>query len=222
MLQKSFGRAFDIVMLLAAAGPLAAGTVYTYTYAGNDFTSAVAPFTTSDYITGSFTLDAPLGDNLGGGNIAASVASFSFTDGVDTITNATPGIDDCSCSPTIDIWTNGTGEITNWEISLTVGELGSENLLTGDFYAGLIEGYKIEDYGNADSSGEDVASNTSDPGVWNNSTSSAAPEPGSLLLAAVGLGLGVWHRKFAVSSRNGRCPSDHRESVRTVTESDRD
>lgn len=176
-------RVFLAALILTV--PLLASTDYTYTYTGDDFTSATGVFSTSDSVTGYFTLSAPLGDNLNGANIASETLSFSFTDGPDTITNSTPDINVCFCSPTIDIWTDASGNIINWEISLTVGELGSENITTEDYYAGIITGTVIQDSGFIDSS--DQASNSGDAGSWLLSTSSAAPEPASLLLAGAGM-----------------------------------
>src|ERR1700733_9769196 len=51
----------------------------TYTYVGDDFTFAEAPFTTNDKVTGSFTMPT-LGDNLEVALI--NVDSFNFSDGV--------------------------------------------------------------------------------------------------------------------------------------------
>jgi len=165
------------------AVPLMAGTIYTYT--GNDFTSATTPYTIGDSITGSFTVASPLADNLNGGNIEPSATSFSFSDGGgDTITNTTPGIGTCSCSPFIDIWTDGSGNIINWDVTLTVGELGSFSIYTQDYYAGIFSGYLIRD---AVVSEVVDASNSGDAGVWSASTTSAAPEPGSLGLLGAGL-----------------------------------
>ncbi|MGA3187807.1 MAG: PEP-CTERM sorting domain-containing protein [Bryobacteraceae bacterium] len=178
--------------------PLTAASVYTYT--GNDFTTATGPLlTTGDSVTGSFTLASPLGDNLDGVNIAPTALSFSFTDGPDTITNTTPGVNTCSCSPTIDIFTNGSGQIINWDISLTVGELGAENITTQDFDAGLFAS-GIQDSGsvNTNPEGTDTASNSNDPGTWSaGASNTSVPEPGSMILAAAGLlTIGFVRRKF--------------------------
>ena len=172
--------------------PLMGSTIYTYT--GNDFTVATGPLlSTSDLVTGFFTVASPLADNLNGANIAGSTLSFSFSDGPDTITNTTPGVNTCFCSPTIDIFTDGSGKIINWQISLTAGELGAENITTEDFFAGLIRGTEIMDSGNVDNTGTDTASNSGDPGVWTStSATSAAPEPGSfVLLGLAGLAGGI-------------------------------
>ncbi len=58
-----------------------ADTIYTYT--GNDFTTAVAPYTTNDKITGTLTFSSPLDDNLI--NETEDPESFSFSDGVQTL-----------------------------------------------------------------------------------------------------------------------------------------
>jgi hypothetical protein len=180
-----------VLAFLAAsivALPLMASPV-TYTYTGNDFTTATGPdLTTSDSVTGSFTVASPLGDNLNGANIAGSALSYSFSDGPDTITNTTPNIGLCFCSPTIDIWTDASGNINNWDVSLTVGELGSENITTEDFDAGIFRGIVIEDSGTTDNTGSDTASNTGDQGSWGPGVvASSTPEPGSLTLFGAGL-----------------------------------
>jgi len=184
-------RSLTLPLAFILTMPLMGSTIYTYT--GNDFTVATGPvLSTSDLVTGFFTVASPLAHNLNGGNIAASTLSFSFSDGPDTITNTTPGVDICSCSPTIDIFTDGSGNIINWQISLTAGELGSENILTEDFFAGIVRGTEIEDFGNVDNTNTDTASNSGDPGVWTSSATSTAPEPGSfVLLGLAGLAGGI-------------------------------
>ena len=177
----------SLAVVFVLAVPLMADTVYTY--AGNDFNDITGTdFTTSDSVTGSFTVSSPLGDNLNGANIASSAISFSFSDGPDTITNTTPGIDTCFCSPTIDIWTNGSGQITNWDISLTAGELGSENITTENYYEGIFSGTVVEDEGFiSDSEEASISNDATTWGVGTPSGPSPVPEPGNLALVGIGL-----------------------------------
>src|ERR1700733_570432 len=90
--------------------PLLADTVYTYT--GNPFTYIYgSTFTSSDFISGSFTLPSPLGANLAIGTVAP--IAFSFSDDVDTITDTTP-----NTYADIAVGTDAAGDITSWYIYL--------------------------------------------------------------------------------------------------------
>jgi len=175
--------AFPAIFILTM--PLMAASIYTYT--GNDFTTATGPvLTTSDSITGSFTVATPLAANLDG--VSVTPVSFSFTDGADVFSNTSPNIGVCSCSPTFaDISTDASGNIINWDISFTLGELGSTSMTTVDANLGVIRGLVIEDSANFDNTGTDTASNSIDAGRWTTGTASAAPEPGSLVLLGMGL-----------------------------------
>ena len=78
-------------VLAFASGLASAGTLYTYT--GPAYDSATGLYTTAMRISGSFTTAAPLPPNLAPGPIGPGAASnlvtgWSFTDGVNTYTDA--------------------------------------------------------------------------------------------------------------------------------------
>jgi hypothetical protein len=84
----------------------------TYTYTGDLYTTATAPYTTSDRVTGTITTANPLPPFLPLTDISAAVASLSFNDGVQTRTFANSFL--CSVS----VATDGAGNITAWDIRL--------------------------------------------------------------------------------------------------------
>ena len=97
------------VLLLAIwCTPLANASVV-YTFTGIDFIAPSGPFTTSDFISGSFTVPTALGDNLS--NVLITPASFTFADGVDTVTDLTAHACDSyetrALSPTPPSWRRG-------------------------------------------------------------------------------------------------------------------
>jgi hypothetical protein len=74
-----------LIVIAAALSALGAAqstadTIYTYT--GKPFTSAISPYTTNDFISGSFDLATPLGNNVPLTTITPT--AFSFSDGVQT------------------------------------------------------------------------------------------------------------------------------------------
>jgi hypothetical protein len=83
--------------------------VTTYTYTGNDFTIATAPFTTSDSVTGSFTA-ATLDANLVNASNNLDVYSWNFTDGPDIFTGSYSVIGNVS--------TDASGAIEEWYVLL--------------------------------------------------------------------------------------------------------
>ncbi len=86
-----------------------ASTIYSYT--GQDYTSATVPYTTTDSVTGSFTLNTPLGANLLDSSVMPT--AFSFSDGVQTITDAT------ALSYSFgDLSTDASGNITSYDIQI--------------------------------------------------------------------------------------------------------
>jgi hypothetical protein len=167
-----------ILASLFLPAPLMADTVYTYT--GNDFTYIIAgtAFTTSDFVSGSFTVASPLAGNQPIQALTSSVLSFSFTDGLSTIDNPQT----LWSVPIFDVATDASGNITGWDIDL----MSSNN---GDFQSEILTRNLggVGDLGRT-AYNADLADNLYAPGTWTQSTpAGAAPEPGSLLLLATGL-----------------------------------
>ncbi len=160
--------------------PLLADTTYTYT--GNPFFSVAtsAPYTDSDFISGSFTVASPLAANLS--SLSPDVItpeSFTFTDGIDTDTNA----DAQDQVPNFSIFgTDSSGNITEWTIGFWFG--------SGSIFMSTIYGFGDSD---AVFQTEGQGLNFADPGTWAMSTTSAppdtaaTPEPSSLLLLGTGI-----------------------------------
>jgi hypothetical protein len=105
-------KSISLLALLSLLGfsPASADTIYTYT--GNDFTSATGPYTTTDKVTGTMDLATALGDNFGPGEIFP--VSFSFSDGVQTFSNVTPGI----MADFTNFSTNASGTIVSWSVNI--------------------------------------------------------------------------------------------------------
>jgi len=167
-------QALALLAALTLPLPLLADTI-TYTYSGNDFTKNDSPYTTSDTVTGEFTLSAPLADNLGTSMSLVTIdpASFSFSDGVDTLSNANATI-------RIDIGTNASGAIDEWDISMqNGGPPGLEEIVTENFNV-FIADQAINDLDGADDFNENS------PGAWTSSTT-VTPEPASLMLVGTAL-----------------------------------
>ena len=87
----------------------------TYTYTGLDFTFvSLTPgaYTTSDSITGSFTMTGSLGANQALED--APFLTYSFSDGVETFTNLN------STDESFEVATDANGTIDQWFISLAI------------------------------------------------------------------------------------------------------
>jgi hypothetical protein len=187
------GLAMAVVLQL---GMLAGSAqTYVYTYTGNDFTSVanaanetsygILPYTTSDKITGSMTLSAPLGDNYEG-NPSATLVSFLFIDGVGP---QNIGGNSFEFPYVMDstFGTDSSGNIVSWNFQVTAFIPPSHATLTKTIQTENEPGNVI-DSGNLDYEGTIVGegSVTSDPGVW---VETVVPEPsvGSLFVSFAAL-----------------------------------
>jgi hypothetical protein len=167
-------RLFAFLAAVLLPLPCVADTV-TYTYTGDTFTYVVGPYTTSDFFTAQITLSAPLADNLPYFTSVTPI-SFSFSDGVQTITEATASLP----NSVFFFATDGTGTISYWNIRVSdpsvIDELGTYNESNGLHL----------DYGYLDGGVSIGVSSTL--GTWTSTSDIAvAPEPSSLMLVATGI-----------------------------------
>jgi hypothetical protein len=101
---------------MGARGGARADTIYTYT--GIDYTYPDPPYTISEFVTGTIVLATALGDGIGPTTITSpNLVSFSFSDGLQTISNTTNDFAFNYPSFT-DFETNNLGDIVNWNIAL--------------------------------------------------------------------------------------------------------
>jgi hypothetical protein len=170
------------ILSLATIDAPSARAAAIYTYTGNNFTTATGPYSTSDFISVSFTLPAALGDNDDLQTITPS--AFSFTDQLHTITNSNIG----TGSTQFLISTDSSGNITAWVISAI-------NDLPGIPVTGIDTEFTSFISDQADSAQFNIfqqpgatpgeGSNMGDPGTWE-----MTPEPGSSSLVLLGI-LGI-------------------------------
>ena len=154
---------------LILTAPLMADVTYTYT--GNDFEVASGfPYSTSDFVSGFFTVSSALGDSRP--DSAVTTTSYSFTDGVQTFYSSSP-----PAEVTIEVGTGLTGSINVWDINLSTGPP-DDNYVSTDSVS--------TDGG---SNGGAYAYNLGDPGGWKQSGGggSTVPEPGYVGLLGIGL-----------------------------------
>ncbi len=170
-----------------------------YSYQGNPFEvvgytgcgcGPGLPFTTDDYVSGSFTVSTPLRTHRSLRPIQP--IAFSFSNGVDTLTNH-----DSFYNFIFEVGTDATGAITTWYVVMQkagippsdYGILTANAVLGGNPY--------ILDLGLTPTtpviSPYDVfGGNGNDPGTWTVSeTTPSTPEPDSIVLLGSGVVVGL-------------------------------
>jgi hypothetical protein len=170
--------ALPLLAIVLVPLPAAADTVYTYT--GNSFTQAFGAYTTDDFVSGEFTVTAPLAPDMDSELVTPE--SFSFTDGVRTLNPQNVQ------EELFEISTDSARDISVWNI-LLVGN--ATNIITTEDTSN-----GITDAGIGPDGGGDFGNNFSHPGTWSG-PGMAVPEPSSMMLLGTGLAgfAGVLRRK---------------------------
>lgn len=194
--------ALVVLSLLVTAAPARASAIYAYT--GNPFTSVTLagptapadPYTTADRVTGFIELASPLAADLSPLTALAPV-SFSFFDGVNTITDAN------ATFTSFEVETNNVGTIVNWlvRVSANAAAVGGGTRQSIATYNSVGSDPLVQDFGldgrcgpesslggcalYGDPSYTQIANNAGTPGAWTLRT--PVPEPSSMLLIGVAL-----------------------------------
>jgi hypothetical protein len=172
-------RSFSVLFVALLTLPVAMkADTYTYTYTGHDFTTVHSPYT-----TGELTLSAPLATNLSFTSPVSSL-SFSFSDGVQTITDFN--------SPVYAFYfqTDGSGAITEWNIfieaPITSAGIGGLDLSNEFAPYTPLQGDSASLPGGTSSN---KSASNSVAGAWtvtDNPAPSTVPEPSSILMIGTG------------------------------------
>ena len=185
----SFGMKALPKILLALTGVAALSLAYpasvqavptTYHYRGNPFTTVHGGYTTSDFVSGMVRLAGPLAPNMPLTDVMP--IAFTFSDGVQTLTNLTPSV-----SSLFRFATGPAGAISAWRINVGIP-------ISVTSIATVSAGGTVGDEGALDP--VNFGSNFDAPGEW--TTVAFVPDTGSTLslMTLTLMALGLAARRF--------------------------
>lgn len=167
---------------------LAAHAATVYTYTGTNYTQAAAPFTTSERVTGTFTLATPLGANLNSATITP--ISFTFATGFDTFGAG------LAYSSQFTFSTDASGNITNYLLS---AQYPSPNSIYDVVRVDTYNGITLVSKQTSQATTQVRGTLTTNAAPTPTPITSVTPEPSSLALLGTGIVgvLGVMKRRIA-------------------------
>jgi len=170
--------------LVFGAPTARANVIYEYTGKLFDtFVGANNPYTTSDYVHGTFTVANALAPNLVQADLSGQILSFVFNDFADNhapITSVFPGR--FYLTPMIS--TDAAGDISFWRLGVSDGLL--THFISSFSVNGLSADFNL-DLGLVNAQNDAAAWNLGTPGTWSSSSASAVPEPSGLALLCTGI-----------------------------------
>ena len=169
------GAVLVVLSPLFFAGGAKAKVYYEYAYTGLDFTTAVGSYSTSDSVTGDFTVLTQLSNGLH----VITPLSYSFSDGVQTLTNLN--------SKAVISVVVSSGKISTWTVDLYTGATAATSgaeVISTTYTSFLKVDFGTEDYTNPLSVNFGERTTSTDlKGSWN---VSAVPEPSTWALMLLG------------------------------------
>lgn len=185
---------------------------FTYSYAGNPFDQFRGmSYSDTDSVSGTFTIDAATNIGLSFADYTPLVTAFSFTDGVQTLTETSSLF-----AYAIQFGTDGQGDITNWIVQFIV----LPGMMVPEPEQGIVTANRpssvpvpfVLDLGSLQSTdGGAVAFN---PGRW----TQAVPEPSTVLLLMLGIAVvmtGARRSSSSVSQARLRLSPTIRRTTKT-------
>jgi PEP-CTERM motif len=189
----SLGLSIIVGITMAVLGAASATASVIYDYTGPNFATAVPPYTTSDNITAHITLSAALLPNLP--DTFVTPTAFSFNDGVQTISDQTPGVNLVQVIFSTDM----NSHIVDWNLIVRL-----PTAIPGNTNTIETQGFPLAAFFNDtaeffDANGNlTLAFTAANTGQWTIQSQSAVPEPSTwamMLLGFAGIGFMAYRRK---------------------------